>query len=811
MAKIADLLVQLTVDTASLRRDFNSAQKTVENFGSGLNTAFRGIASAVGLSIGAISAHMAVDFVKSTNAAVDSLGKLSQKIGISVQDLSTMQHALKLSDVPVETFATGVGLLSKSLAGMSDELETKGAPAALQALGIKARDAAGNIRSTSDVLLDIAEKFKGFADGAGKTNLALQLFGRSGKELIPFLNEGADGIRRLQEEAKSLGLEIDGKTSVAAQQFNDDLERLKAISEGTARQFLSGLLPSLNRLAEGFTDVAKQSDIAGESLSKRLGQNVGEHLESLTKKFLGFGFAINEAKTWLDLQNQKFLEFTGLADKGDQSVAELAQELHNLRAGWEEVNGAMTKTVSISQQLFGNDSEFAKGIEALNKQFPVPKAQPPNLPDAAALAKAAAAAKKYAEDYKRAFDEIRKTTDSEILSAASDLDEPFIKVRQKLREDTDKITEDLAKFPELATKGPQRIGGLVVAAISDSLKAIDKIGDEAKKKIDEILGKSGELEAGLKNVPIITPQTAPTLSAKGQLENYLDEQLKAIAAQDLFNRKIDEFLLRTGSARDGVKVFFREYARYATDTAQVFHDAFAKVFGALEDQLTNLLAHFKFDFKSFLDTIKESIARATVQKLILGPIAGSLSKLGGVFGKIGAAISGPPDGSKDKPFFVNVVNGIAPGVPGVPGAAPATGTGETADPTGGIIGKIQGVFGKIFSSIGSFFSKFGSIIGSIFKSIIGAIGGAFGGGHADGGPVIPSKFYLVGERGPELFAPNSAGTIIPNHQLGGSQHTSNNIVNNFYLSPVRSDPFGYSQSQLANAVFTGNMRAMSRA
>jgi hypothetical protein len=60
----------------------------------------------------------------------------------------------------------------------------------------------------------------------------------------------------------------------------------------------------------------------------------------------------------------------------------------------------------------------------------------------------------------------------------------------------------------------------------------------------------------------------------------------------------------------------------------------------LEDQLTNLLAHFKFDFKSFLDTIKESIARATVQKLILGPIAGSLSKLGGVFGKIGASYRG---------------------------------------------------------------------------------------------------------------------------------------------------------------------------
>jgi hypothetical protein len=804
MAKIADLLVQLSVDTASLRRDFNSAQKTVENFGSGLNTALRGIASAVGLSIGAISAHMAVDFVKSTNAAVDSLGKLSQKIGISVQDLSTMQHALKLSDVPVETFATGVGLLSKSLAGMSDELETKGAPAALQALGIKARDAAGNIRSTSDVLLDIAEKFKGFADGAGKTNLAIQLFGRSGKELIPFLNEGADGIRRLQEEAKSLGLEIDGKTSAAAQQFNDDLERLKAISEGTARQFLSGLLPSLNRLAEGFTDVAKQSEVAGESLSKRLGQNVGEHLESLTKKFLGFGFAINEAKVWLDLQNQKFLEFTGLADKGDQSVAELAQELHNLRAGWEEVNGAMTKTVSISQQLFGNDSEFAKGIEALNKQFPVPKAQPPRLPDTAALAKAAAEAKKYAEDFARAVDDIRKKISGGILEGASEIDAPFIKVAQRLRENTEQLTKDLTEFQDFAVKGPQRIGGLEVGFLNDYLNQIDKIGDEAKKKIDEILGKTGELEAGLKNIPIITPQTAPTLSAKGQLENYLDEQLKAIAAQDQFNKKIDEFLLRTGTARDGIKVFFREYARYATDTAQVFHDAFAKVFLALEDQLTNLIAHFKFDFKSFFDTIKESVARAAVQN-VLGKVASSLGKLGGIFGKVGEAISGPPDGSKDRPFYVNIANGG-----GLFGAGTPSVTAAKEDPAGVMLGKLQDSFGKIFSSIGSFLSRVVSVIGSVFRSIFSSIGGAFGGGFAEGGDIMPGKFYLVGERGPELIAPRGSGTVIPNHALGGSR-TSNNITNNFYLSPVRSDPFGYSQSQLANAVFTGNMRAMQRA
>ena len=38
----------------------------------------------------------------------------------------------------------------------------------------------------------------------------------------------------------------------------------------------------------------------------------------------------------------------------------------------------------------------------------------------------------------------------------------------------------------------------------------------------------------------------------------------------------------------------------------------------------------------------------------------------------------------------------------------------------------------------------------------------FGGARADGGPVSPGKAYLVGERGPELFMPNTAGQIQPN-------------------------------------------------
>ena len=52
----------------------------------------------------------------------------------------------------------------------------------------------------------------------------------------------------------------------------------------------------------------------------------------------------------------------------------------------------------------------------------------------------------------------------------------------------------------------------------------------------------------------------------------------------------------------------------------------------------------------------------------------------------------------------------------------------------------------------------------------------FGGPKADGGPVESNSSYLVGERGPELFVPRSAGAIVPNHSMammGGSTNITN--------------------------------------
>jgi uncharacterized protein with PhoU and TrkA domain len=106
------------------------------------------------------------------------------------------------------------------------------------------------------------------ADGPAKVALALRIFGKSGEQLIPFLNEGAAGIAELMARAEELGLTISQETAAAADQFNDSLNDLKQVSVGLAYQFTASLLPALNALVETFkSDLDPQLEKSQDAVS----------------------------------------------------------------------------------------------------------------------------------------------------------------------------------------------------------------------------------------------------------------------------------------------------------------------------------------------------------------------------------------------------------------------------------------------------------------------------------------------------------------------------------------------------------------
>ena len=82
---------------------------------------------------------------------------------------------------------------------------------------------------------------------------------------------------------------------------------------------------------------------------------------------------------------------------------------------------------------------------------------------------------------------------------------------------------------------------------------------------------------------------------------------------------------------------------------------------------------------------------------------------------------------------------------------------------------LRDVARSVFSEIQRSLIRFGV---NAFLGSLPGIGGFF---RANGGPVSAGKSYMVGERGPEMFVPNTGGRIVPNSDMGGSTNVVVNV------------------------------------
>ncbi len=248
----AQLLITAVDQTRSA---FDSIRGNLAKLGDESNRV-KGLLAGLGVSL---SVAGFATMIKSAIDAADHLNKLSQKIGISVEALSTLRFAAQLSDVSLETLQKGIKGLSQNIAeantGVGDGAQV------FDALGISVKNADGSMKSTEAVLLQVADVFANLEDGAVKTALAVKLFSKSGMDMIPFLNQGAAGINQLTAEAERLGLKLTTETARSAEAFNDNLTALKASSSALgitlARDFLPELINITNAMREAANDSGK--------------------------------------------------------------------------------------------------------------------------------------------------------------------------------------------------------------------------------------------------------------------------------------------------------------------------------------------------------------------------------------------------------------------------------------------------------------------------------------------------------------------------------------------------------------------------
>lgn len=198
----------------------------------------RGLGAAVGA--GAFAA-----MIKGTADYGEQLQLMSEKTGMSVQSLAKWGEAAELANSNIETVETGFKRLSKT---MTDALSgNEKAQATFKALGLDMNQLKNE--TPDQIMLQLADAFSKMPDGIIKAGLSMQVFGKSGTDMIPILNEGSAAILALSTAA------TDGFAD-RSQQFNDNIKKMEFAIRSMKVQITDGILPSLVDMEQAFLDLS---------------------------------------------------------------------------------------------------------------------------------------------------------------------------------------------------------------------------------------------------------------------------------------------------------------------------------------------------------------------------------------------------------------------------------------------------------------------------------------------------------------------------------------------------------------------------
>ena len=208
-------------------------------------TVMLGASAAVGGSILAVG--------KSTADYAGDMYDMARGAGIGVEAFQKLAYAGRMSGVETEKLSASLvkfdRMVAEATGGNKTYMQT------FEDLGIKIKDSAGNLRQPNEIFEDVADIFHNTEDGIGKTALAVELFGKSGADLIPMLNDGKAGLKAFYAEAERLGLALSNEMIAKGDAFSDQLENIGEQVKGVKLQLGAALIPALSAATEKISKV----------------------------------------------------------------------------------------------------------------------------------------------------------------------------------------------------------------------------------------------------------------------------------------------------------------------------------------------------------------------------------------------------------------------------------------------------------------------------------------------------------------------------------------------------------------------------
>jgi hypothetical protein len=360
MASLGDLVVNLTANSKGVQSGLQEAQ--------GYMTAFA--AASVAFATASVAQFVRV------GSAFDDMAK---RTGVSVEALSTLSYAAKLSDTSIESVQGGLMKMAK----LMGEVRSGSAQAAekLQALGL----------STTQILAAnpeqqfkmVADAIAGISDPSQQAAAAMEIFGKGAGDLLPLLQMGGKGIEYMQQKGVEFGAMITDDMAASAAELGDSIDNLLTSFTGLAMvigSFVADILtPLFNLTAKLVTEYRDFFGVLG--IAAAVIGGVVLAMQAVTKavqayaKAQAFAKALSGPKGWLELSIGLGLAAGAAALLGlsfaeqNRETEEAARLLKDAADQTERVKKAQAQPQKSVLDVKGeNVGAFVKSIEQMNTQ-----------------------------------------------------------------------------------------------------------------------------------------------------------------------------------------------------------------------------------------------------------------------------------------------------------------------------------------------------------------------------------------------------------------------------------------------------------
>ena len=255
--------IGFNVAKQGLTKGLASAGKSLSGFGKmALAGAGVGAAFAAGSKLFAESIDVINNAVGQMDV-LDKLAKMSDTLGISVDELRGLQYAADLSGTSMETLEKGLGKVARGIGEMQTGVG-KGL-GGIEQLGLKAEEIAG--MGTYEAFMTLAEGISALPTAEARAAVATDVFGKAAQEMIPFLNEGAGGIKELSDQYLKMTGSMSRVDLAQVEAANDAITTAKAALTGIYQQVAIKISPVITALVEKFTSMATEGTNAGSIVS----------------------------------------------------------------------------------------------------------------------------------------------------------------------------------------------------------------------------------------------------------------------------------------------------------------------------------------------------------------------------------------------------------------------------------------------------------------------------------------------------------------------------------------------------------------